>query len=493
MNNARLAVAAGNSLGVAAATDIARMGGNAVDACLAAAIMAWVAEPCMASLGGAGFVAVRNPGGVVEVFDGNSAMPHTPPETPGQAIQRVFAPNYSDGLHTGVGAGSIAVPGVLAAVRAAWERHGRIEWAALFAPAITAARGGIRFPRTSAYYVSATWAEIWSLFPSSRALFAPHGEPLAEGDAIIQGDLGDTLEAIATKGPDVFYSGGIASSVIAAIRREGGFMAIEDLERYSAQLRRPVTADVFGWRVESNPPPASGGALLTRMLTALESVDLSDPVTRLSALVEAQRGAMAFGREQDADPSEVSATVEPKRGTRSSETTHTSAADTDGFVCALTESAGYGAGLIVEGIFLNNTLGEEELNPLGVHRLPPGSRCHSNMAPTIASGPDRYAAIGSPGASRIVGAIAQTLVRLAVDGDTLADAVAAPRAHLDKRSGGETLCFEPGLPGDQLAYEQRPYDSLHMYFGGVQVASVDSHGVVDAAHDPRRSGASALV
>jgi gamma-glutamyltranspeptidase / glutathione hydrolase len=101
--------------------------------------------------------------------------------------------------------------------------------------------------------------------------------------------------------------------------------------------------------------------------------------------------------------------------------------------------------------------------------------------------------LGSPGASRIVGSIAQTLIRLAVDGESLADAVAAPRGHLDPREQGETLCYEPGLPGDQLAYIERPFDQIHMYFGAVQVASVDADGTVDAAHDPRRSGGSALV
>jgi gamma-glutamyltranspeptidase len=75
----------------------------------------------------------------------------------------------------------------------------------------------------------------------------------------------------------------------------------------------------------------------------------------------------------------------------------------------------------------------------------------------------------------------------------LADAVAAPRAHLDSRRGQERLCYEPGLPGEELGYATRPYDELHMFFGGVQVASVDDNGNVDAAHDPRRSGSSALV
>jgi gamma-glutamyltranspeptidase/glutathione hydrolase len=115
------------------------------------------------------------------------------------------------------------------------------------------------------------------------------------------------------------------------------------------------------------------------------------------------------------------------------------------------------------------------------------------MAPTIAAGPDRTVGIGSPGADRIVGAIAQTFLHLAVDGASLHEAVAAPRAHLDPRQEGETLCYEPGLPGDLLEYMQRPYDDIHMYFGAVQAASVSNDGTVDAAHDPRRSGASALV
>jgi gamma-glutamyltranspeptidase/glutathione hydrolase len=115
------------------------------------------------------------------------------------------------------------------------------------------------------------------------------------------------------------------------------------------------------------------------------------------------------------------------------------------------------------------------------------------MAPTIALGPNGTVAMGSPGADRIVGAISQTFLHLAVDGAPLAEAVAAPRAHLDPRQEGETLCFEPGLPGDQLAYAPRPYDDIHMYFGAVQAASVTKDGDVDAAADPRRSGGSALV
>jgi len=493
-----LGIAAGNDLGAEAAASVARAGGNAVDACLASAVMAWVAEPFMASVAGGGFIAIRTPEGTVEVIDGNSAMPHTLPEAPGQGMDRIFAPDYSDGLWTCVGPGSVAVPGILAAVRLAWERHGSVEWRDLFAGAIAAAREGIAFPRTSAYYLSATWKEIWALFESAREQFAPDGSPLPEGALLKQEALAESLEAIAEGGPQVFYSEDIAAAIAAAIRAEGGFLTTFDLDRYESVVRAPVTTNAFGWRIDSNPPPTVGGAVLTHMLALLQETDLDDPVARLSAIVEAQRAASGYRRERYQDPADIAGAMEDavdrfRRSSRSPDTTHTSAADSDGYICSLTESCGYGSGVIVGGILLNNTLGEEELNPTGLHRLPPGARCHSNMTPTIASGDERIVGLGSPGAARIVGAIAQVLVRLAVDRDSLAEAVAAPRAHLDPRPQGETLCYEPGLPGDRLDFIHRPYEEPHMYFGAVQAASVDTEGRIDAAHDPRRSGANRLV
>jgi len=256
----------------------------------------------------------------------------------------------------------------------------------------------------------------------------------------------------------------------------------ELLPAFVAACRRDGTRlDFVSWHVYSDDPR--------------EHASL---VTRAKALVEAQRAAIGYRAEHYQDPDGIAAAFDealqgltPRRS--SPDTTHASSADADGYACSITESNGYGAGLCVNGILLNNTLGEEELNPFGAHGLPPGTRCHSNMAPTIARGDGLTVAIGSPGADRIVGAIAQTFLRIAVDGESLREALAAPRAHLDPRPEGETLCFEPGLPGHELPWHQRPYDEIHMFFGGVQAASVAEDGTVDAAHDPRRSGGSALV
>src|SRR5918998_3640945 len=223
MSRPRLAVAAGNKSGTESAAEVARLGGNAVDACLAAAITGWVAEPFFTSLAGSGFVAVRTPEGDVEIIDGNNAMPHTVPAAANQGVRRVYL-EYSNGMYTGIGGGAVAVPGVLAAVRVAWERHGKIEWPALFQGAIRVAREGLPFPKTSAYYLSVTWNEIWSQFEGTRELFDVDGHPMREDETLCQPDLADALERIANEGPEVFYSGDIAEQIGDAIARDGGFL-----------------------------------------------------------------------------------------------------------------------------------------------------------------------------------------------------------------------------------------------------------------------------
>lgn len=499
--SARMGIAAGSPLAAEAAAEVTSAGGNAVDACLAAAVMAWVSEPFFASMAGTGFIALRTPEGDTEIIDGNAAMPLEPPRERGQGLKRIYLPDYADGIHMGVGAGSVGVPGVLAAVHEAWRRHGRIEWAALFERAIGAARSGFPFPKTSAYYLSVTWSRIWSVHPGARRLFGPgSGEegdlrPLREGDPFAQPELAEALEQVADVGPGVFYRGSLAREIESAVMAGGGFLGARDLEGYRAEVRDPITAQAWGWGVATNPPPAVGGVVLAHMLALMGDRAPADPVERLASLVASERTALDYRSERYRDPADVAnAWAEAASSMGSPSTTHMSAADSDGYVCSITESIGYGSGLVVQGIPLNNSLGEEELNPLGVHRSPPGARIHSNMTPTIASGPDRTVGLGSPGASRIVGAITQTLMRLAIDDEPLANAVAGPRAHLDPtRPEGPTLSYEPGLPGDALDYLLRPYDDRHMYFGAVQAASVAADGTVDAAHDPRRSGASALI
>ncbi|MDP9226700.1 MAG: gamma-glutamyltransferase, partial [Actinomycetota bacterium] len=393
----------------------------------------------------------------------------------------------------------VAVPGILAAIEGAWSSYGRIEWPALFAPAIAAAREGIDFPRTSAYYLSVTWSGIWSKYPNAKKLFGKDEGPCEEGDRFTQPDLADALDLIASEGARAVYEGALGEGITDVVQRDGGALSQEDLADYRVARRTPISTEAFGWTICANPPPAVGGAVLVHMLSLIGEADLTDPVDRLRAIVEAEAAAIGYRSERYEDPGEVAGALEQAleqlraRRAGSASTSHMSTADSSGQVCSLTESDGYGSGLVAHGILLNNTLGEEELNPRGPFGLVPGSRCHSNMTPTIASSPKLCIALGSPGADRIVGAIVQTLIALAVDGVSLGEAVARPRVHVQHGPGGDLLCFEPGLPVEGLGLPLEPYAEPHMFFGGVQAASVDDAGRVDAAHDPRRSGGTAFA
>jgi gamma-glutamyltranspeptidase/glutathione hydrolase len=178
-------------------------------------------------------------------------------------------------------------------------------------------------------------------------------------------------------------------------------------------------------------------------------------------------------------------------------TVHVSVVDADGTACAVTASAGYGSGITVPGtgVWLNNCLGEHELNRGGLHALAPGERLASNMAPTVGRCADgRVLAVGSPGADRITTALAQVLASFAHGGYDLQDAIDLPRLHVSRGlDGAETLEHEEDLDLRELPpsvdLRRRVHHTRSMYFGGVAAALRRADGTLTAGADPRRSGA----
>jgi gamma-glutamyltranspeptidase/glutathione hydrolase len=154
-------------------------------------------------------------------------------------------------------------------------------------------------------------------------------------------------------------------------------------------------------------------------------------------------------------------------------------------------SAGYGSGIMPPGtgIWMNNSLGEIELNRSGFHNLKVGSRLVSNMAPTVARSVDGVLAIGSPGADRITTAIVQVLVHHLLEGVPLAEAIDRARAHVVVAEDGQaTVSFEPGYDLGDSRLPTRPFSSAHMFFGGVGAAEWHPGGGFTVAADSRRSG-----
>ena len=174
----------------------------------------------------------------------------------------------------------------------------------------------------------------------------------------------------------------------------------------------------------------------------------------------------------------------------SGSTVHTSAVDRSGLACAITASSGYGSGEMPKdtGLWLNNCLGELELNRHGLTAGPPGKRLPSNMAPGAARSKNAVLAFGSPGADRITTALHQFLVNfLQLDLD-LDKAIEHPRLHLKIDGANSEVAVEPGINLPESNFNVRHYETINMYFGGVVAALFDDTAGFRAAADPRREG-----
>ena len=182
--------------------------------------------------------------------------------------------------------------------------------------------------------------------------------------------------------------------------------------------------------------------------------------------------------------------------TKLGSTTHISVLDSDGWACSVTCSNGEGSGIVVPGtgVHLNNMLGEEDLNPDGFHRHPPGRRLPSMMCPMVVLRDGAVELVlGSGGSNRIRSALLQTIVGV-VDRDLdIADAVDAPRVHFE----GGVIYVEPGVDTSALeatGHEIARFRQRNLFFGGVSAVRRDpATGVMNGAGDPRRGGAMQVV
>ncbi len=499
----KIAVATTSERAARAARDVADLGGNAVDCALAAALMAINTEPSVCALGGSAFITVWPDGGEPVTFDGNVAVPGRglrPEQQKRGAVQVRL--DYGGGIETLVGPGSVAVPGTLAAIELAWQRFGNVPWREIFAPTIHECRDGFPLSAACRYYLGYSAGCIFNRSEDSyAALHRDDGSLLDAGETVVLPQLADTLELIADEGARVFYEGDTARAISRHCRDGDGMLTLEDLSGYRAIERPSLVTDMGGWRIAGNPPPAVGGSVLAAMLLAC--ADLPGHVwsrESLARLIATQRACLDFRRNHldlsDDVAGAAARLVDSARDGQllarwtSASTVHTSVVDDRGCGCAVTASSGYGSGEMPAGtgLWLNNCLGEIELNRRGLDAGPTGARLPSNMAPGVARRPGAVLAIGSPGADRITTALQQFLINYLLFEMPLRDAIAHPRVHVD--TSGETvrLMAEPGLDLPDVDLPVTEFPGIVMYFGGVAAAVHDAVDGFDAAADPRREG-----
>ncbi len=467
-------VAAGNPLTAEAGAAILRQGGNAVDAAIAAGLAAFVAEPLLASAGGAGMMVVSLSDGREHVVDFFSPVPGLG----GMPTKRDFLPleidfgAASQVFH--VGRGSAAPPMALSGMAEASRRFGRLPLEMLIEPACELSLDGATVSPESADVFSLLWP-INQLSPDTMAAYSATDAPPRPGTRHPMPGMVRVLEAFA-------HHGGTPPEVEEAILEgfglhAGGCITPQDL-RHPVQVVEPRTFELGGWRVMTSP--RIGGELVRVIASCLAGQPAPSHPEEVCRLAEACRqGHRAQVHYADS---------------LLGSTTHISVLDAEGSAASVTLTNGEGCGYLIDGtpIQLNNFLGEEDLNPAGFFRYPPGTPLPSAIAPTIARGPDAVLALGSGGANRIRSVVSQVLHRVVIAGKDLEEAVLAPRVHAEEDAVWLEMADRPE-PAETLHALHTSFAQVYefptraFFFGGVH-AALARDDVLDAVGDPRRGG-----
>lgn len=504
----RTVIAAASRPAAEAGGLVADLGGNAVDAAIAAAAASMTSELGIVSPGAGGFITIWPPDDAPVVIDAYAEMPGRGRPKDRPIDTTLVSMGYGGGMETVVGWGSVAIPGAFAGFDVASRRYGAVPWAELFLPSVDLARNGFRVSEASGYYMQYAHDVVYGWDTEAAVMYhRPDGSPVQAGDMVVSENLARGLELVAHEGSASLYRGDLGVALARASSERGGLITMHDLEEYAPVVRPPARIGLHGWDIATNAPPAVGGITLAALLTLLERLDIESwSASDVARHAAAQHAVFSFRRtDLDGDTDrfvggdelmELAVAGNLEAIHRSPSTVHTSSVDDTGLACAITVSSGYGSGAVIPGYAfgLNNSLGEIELTSEGMHALGAGQRLLSNMAPTIGrSKAGEVLAIGSPGADRITTAIATTLFNHVVCGMSLVDAVSAPRMHAEIFQNIATLAVEPGIDVSEvsdLAVRRLPAGS--MYFGGVQVAAREGGGALVGAADPRRTGAVVL-
>ncbi len=446
-------------------------GGNAVDAAMAAALVQGVVDPQMCGIAGFGSCQIYMPGrGVHTVIDFHGRTPLS--ATPDMWLDRlegeardgfgfILRDNAND-----FGYQSITTPGSLLAYSEAAGEFGTFDWADICAPAIARARAGFAVRPHVHYWwmhggdmgrVDVT--ERLALSATGRAIyFDADGRLKKIGDIVVNPDLANTLERIASHGAEIFYRGEIAEEIDADMKANGGLLSRDDLADYVTVRGDPLRGSYRGYDIATNAPPG-GGIMLVEMLNILERFDLAglghNTSDYIRIVCEAMRAATADKDTHVGDPQFVdvpltrltdkayAATIAERisAGERLSvtrldaafeppDTTHVAVVDKDGNCVTMTHSLGMPSGVITDGLgfMYNGCMGVFDPRPGNAGSIAPGKSRFSSVCPTIVFKKNKpHIVIGAPGGTQIAMGVLQAILNVLDFDMTMAQAVSVPR------------------------------------------------------------------
>jgi gamma-glutamyltranspeptidase/glutathione hydrolase len=513
--------------------DIIAQGGNAVDAAVAIGFALAVTLPRAGNIGGDGFMLIHDQAtGKQDFIDFRSVAPKA-------ATLAMFIDNAGkESPIAGRGYLAPSVPGTVAGLHLAHQKHGRLAWAAVVAPAIALARDGIAITPDEAFVFEWAKERLATSEAGKRAYYKPDGSLYRAGDVLKQPDLAWTLTQISERGADGFYKGPVAQKFAADMARHNGLITEADLAAYRPVAREPLRGSYRGIEIVTAPPASGGGATLLNILNILENFDLkasgAGSARSLHLISEAMKRGYIDRAEVLGDTDFVKApvqgfiskpygqerakSIDPNRASEvkkltvgdpfryeSPSTTHYSVADAQGNVVSTTYTLGadFGSGVMIEGtgVLLNNQMNnfdhegafQAQKNgiPPPLNAMAPGKRMLSTMMPTIAYKDGKpWLVVGTPGGSTIITTVTQLIVNMIDFKLNVDEATHQPRIY---QGATDTLRVEPNFNPDTVALLERMGHKVTSdeTMGSAQSIMIEN-GLFLGAPDPRRPGALAV-
>lgn len=532
-------VAAANPLAAKAGYEALKSGGSAADALVAVQVMLGLVEPQSSGLGGGAFLVYYDAKTKqVTTFDGRETAPLA-------ATPALF--QNADGstmkfYDAVVGGRSVGTPGTVKLLESVHKRYGKQSWESLLKPAISQAQQGFIVSPRLAGSIAAD-AERLSRYPDTKAyFFNEDGSPLSAGQRLTNQKYADTLTTLAGNGADAFYNGKIAQDIVSRVRSAAdnpGVLSTRDFAAYQVKERPATCAPYHQYDVCGMGPPSSGALTVGQILGISSHFDLKslgkDNPQSWQVIGDASRLAFAdrgrYMADSDyvpmpqglLDPSYLAERAklitlgkalskeqvtagEPAWGSTQKvafaydesielpSTSHFVIADKEGNIVSMTTTIenGFGSRLMSNGFLLNNELTDFSFAshkngyPIA-NRLEPSKRPRSSMSPSIVMKDNApYMAIGSPGGSRIIGYVANTLIAHFDWNMPIQEAINLP--HLVNRFG--TYDLEKGTSAEQF---KTPLESMGYQVNvrdlnsGIHAILLENNTLIGAA-DPRREG-----
>ena len=496
-----------------------RLGGNAVDAAVTAALMAGVTNPTSSGIGGGGFALVWT-----------------------AADQKAFILDFRETAPQGVDAAAfdqrplpagkqgvlVGVPGEVRGLYDLHKKFGKRAWADVVKPAQEAATRGFQVGRHLGDALGYSAQKLLG-DPGIASVFYPGGKPAFVGRRVTNPKLGNTLALIAQQGPQAFYEGAVAADIVEATRAHGGALALAELKAYQSIERTPLSFEWEGKKIYTMPLPSAGGLMLAETLAMFGSEELKKFGYQSGAyqhmLAEAMRAAVADRMRYLGDPAvekvDFKALLAPKRlaarrrsmslerthgmprfGLEEHGTHHLTLLDKEGNMVALTTTVNrlFGAKFTApeSGVVLNDQLDDftstDDVKPFGMKQSPnrarPGARPVSSMTPTIVVYRGHaILGLGGSGGTAIATNVTQMLLAQLVFGRTPQQAVSDARFYIPTERA--YILLEKGAaPELRQDLEWRGEIVGEMPFNGtaVQMIAVQPDGRVLAGADKRKHG-----